>query len=75
MFELGQLIPNDELNEFMSPRSNLVVHASAYELNACCDILGRRRPSGLTHAFFGDNAKEIIGNWNFYQKEVKGVDT
>jgi len=73
VIEPDQLIPDDKLNEFMSPRTNIVVYASHNELKFCCDILGRRRPSGLTHGFFGDNAKEIVGNWNYYQKEVNGV--
>jgi hypothetical protein len=76
--KLGQLIPDDKLNKFMSPRTNVVVYVDTYELGdasmgVCCDILGRQRPSGLIHAFFGDNAKEIVGNWNTYQKEVHGV--
>jgi hypothetical protein len=71
--KLGQFIPDEELNEFMSPRTNTVVYASYQELTVCCDILGRRNPSGITHGFFGDNAKEIVGNWNSYQKEVNGV--
>jgi hypothetical protein len=68
--KVGQLIPDEELNKFMSPRTNMVVYASGYELTVCCDILGRRKPSGITHGFFGDNTKEIVGNWNAYQKEV-----
>ena len=39
------------------------IKADGYELNQCCDILGRRPPSARVHIFLGNNAKEIAMNW------------
>lgn len=66
----GDIMGNEALNRFMDTRNQLCIHSSGIELSICCDILGRRNPSGKTHAFIGDNAKEITANWNAYQKEV-----
>jgi hypothetical protein len=39
------------------------VTASGPELVQCCYILGRRRPNSDTYVFVGDNAREIVLNW------------
>ena len=46
------------------------VTASGPELVHCCEILGRRRPNSDTYVFVGDNAREIILNWQTQTKNT-----
>jgi hypothetical protein len=39
------------------------VTASGYDLALCCKILGRQRPNNNIYVFVGDNAREIVLNW------------
>lgn len=46
------------------------VTASGPELVQCCEILGRRRPNSDTYVFVGDNAREIVLNWQTQTKNT-----
>jgi hypothetical protein len=66
----GQRISNDSLDKLrflqLGNRNDLVVWASNYELKICCHIIGREVPNMTTFAFHGNNAVEIVGNWNHH---------
>ena len=41
------------------------IQADGDELDKCCDILGRNRPTNMAvYTFLGNNAKEIAKNWD-----------
>jgi hypothetical protein len=46
------------------------ITASGSELVQCCEILGRRRPNSDTYVFVGDNAREIVLNWQTQTKNT-----
>ena len=50
---------NSQFNEITE------IQADGDELDKCCDILGRNRPTNVVYTFLGNNAKEIAKNWAF----------